>query len=129
MLLFMSGLRILCLGIAVVLSGCQAWRSAPIALEPATGSSEYVKVGSRYIIAVRHDPVKEDLYLRFRDGNEVVYHHVPYKEVEQFLRVEPGMGGYWRANIRYAYAYDVVRKDEDSKGQIVTYEVGLNKGR
>ena len=97
--------------------------------EPATASSGYVKVSSRYFSAVRHDPVKQDLYVRFRDGNEVVYHDIPYKEVAQFIRVEPGMRGYWRANIRYVYEYDVVRMAREPKGEIIVYEAGFNRGR
>ena len=97
-------------------------------LQPVTGTEGYLPVRSKMFKSVRHDPANEDLYIRFRDGNEIVYRSIPYSEVKGFLR-QAGMVGYWRANMKDLYEHDVVNLAKKETGEMAVYEAGFNRGR
>ena len=82
---------------------------------PVTGKAGYLNLNSPKFDAIRHDPIQDHFYVRYRSGKEVVYSGIPVKTLEEFVR-SGCLVSYFEERIRRQYTYKVLTRGRESAG-------------
>lgn len=63
-----------------------------------------MKVNSKHISDLNHDPLKNELHVTFHDGNSYTYQGVDSKKFNELLQA-PSIGQHFRTQIKGKHAF------------------------